>query len=208
MSGTKFTNLAGIKRKREPSKAERHKSKTKTRKSPSVEAEDPQATIQHLESQILESRRNYNNIATLIQTAKRLETGNDTAILAAVALCRVFSRLLSSGDMVNTKGIPESEAVIVQWLKGRYREYQDLLLDNYLRSESVQTESVGLTLLMRLVKEESKEQKEYNWKHGPLSRIVGILLLLPEQSAVRDEFGNKYFKPFDDVRYHTFQSIA
>jgi U3 small nucleolar RNA-associated protein 19 len=61
---------------------------------------------------------------------------------------------------------------------------------------------------MRLVKEESKGQKEYNWKHGPLSRIVETILFLPEEEGLTEEFAEKYFKPFDDIRFYTFQIIT
>lgn len=104
--------------------------------------------------------------------------------------------------------MPESEVVIVQWLKERYREYQGLLLEQYLRSGNPATQSVGLTLLMRLVKEESKEQKDYNWKHGPLTRLVEVLLHLPEQGGALEEYAEKFFQPFDDIRFYTFQVLA
>ncbi|KAF2707558.1 nucleolar complex protein 4 [Pleomassaria siparia CBS 279.74] len=204
----KSPSMAGVKRKRESNKAERPETKSKSRReSPSADETDPQTEIQHLESQVLESRRHYNNISILLQRAKEQGSQNETAILAAVALCRVFARLFSTGDMVKSKGIAASEAVIVQWLKERYREYQDVLLNQYLRSDDAPKQSVALTLLMRLVKEESKSQQEYNWKHGPYSRIVQTILLLPENDATRDEFAEKYFKQFDDIRFHTFKTI-
>jgi U3 small nucleolar RNA-associated protein 19 len=205
----KAENMSGIKRKRSSLREEKVSGKKKAlKKAPSPDAKDPQATILQLEAQILESRRHYNNLATLLQLAKEHETENETAILAAVALCRVFSRLLSGGDMVKSKGMPESEVVIVQWLKERYREYQSILIEHYMRRGSPPTQSVGLTLIMRLVKEESKGQKEYNWKHGPLSRIVETILFLPEEEGLTEEFAEKYFKPFDDIRFYTFQIIT
>jgi U3 small nucleolar RNA-associated protein 19 len=201
--------MAGVKRKREPSNRERSHTKLKSKgRSSSTQSDDPQATILQLEAQILESRKYLNNIATLIQLAKEVDVENETATLASVTLCRVFSRLLSTGDMVKSKGMPDSEVVIVQWLKERYREYLDMLLREYLRSESAPTQSVGLTLLMRLVKEESRGQKEYNWKHGPLCKTVETLLQFPDGEPVREEFAEKYFKPYDDIRFYGFQIIT
>lgn len=209
MAGSKATAVAGVKRKRDPSKAERSHTKLKSRgRAASAESDDPQATILQLETQILESRKYLNNIATLIQLAKDVDIENETATLASVTLCRVFSRLLSTGDMVKSKGMPDSEGVIVQWLKERYREYLDMLLREYLRSTNVPTQSVGLTLLMRLVKEESRGEKEYNWKHGPLPRIVDTILRLTDLEHVREEFAEKYFKAYDDIRLYTFQIIT
>lgn len=211
MPGTKSVGLAGAKRKRDPNKAERRESKSKNRrKSPSDDdhAEDIQSRILQLETQILESRRHYNNIATLLQLASQPEAAEEGSILAAVALCRVFSRMLATGDMVKSKGMGEAEAVIVAWLKERYAEFQGVLLDNFLRNEHPPKQSVALTLLMRLVKEESKAQRHCNVKFGPLPHLTQVLLELPAGDLNREDFIEKYFKQFDDIRYYTFQTIT
>ncbi|KAJ4288200.1 Maturation and nuclear export of 40S ribosomal subunits interacting protein [Kalmusia sp. IMI 367209] len=208
MSGTKAAAVAGVKRKRQSDKAERRATKLKSLQQPSAdEDEDPQEEIVRLETQILQSRKHYNNIATLLKLSKSTEPDNETLTLAAVALCRVFTRLLSTGDMVKSKRMTEAEAMIVSWLKERYREYTDVLLSQFLRSEHPPKQSVALTLLLRLVKEESKAQKDFSVKKSPLPRTVETLLLLPEDDGSRDEFAEKYFRAFDDVRYFTFRSI-
>ncbi|OAL07414.1 CBF-domain-containing protein [Phaeosphaeriaceae sp. SRC1lsM3a] len=208
MPGQTTASHAGVKRKRDPSKPERRQSKSKTRrKSPSEDGNDPQTEILRLEAQIVESRKHYNNIATLLKTARQPEAENEAPILAVVALCRVFSRLLATGDMVKSKGMAEAEAVIAAWLKERYKEYLDILMKDFLQSEHPPKQSVALTLLMRLVKEESTAQKDYNVKNGPLPKLVETLLFLPTDDLNRDEFAEKYFKQFDDIRYYTFQTI-
>jgi U3 small nucleolar RNA-associated protein 19 len=206
MSGTKSAPAAGSKRKRESSKPERRHTKTKAPRASSEEGDDPQTEITRLETQVLESRKHYNNIATLLQLSKDPDHENETSILAAVASCRVFTRLLASGDMVKGKGISQSEAIIVSWLKERYREYIAVLVDVFMRSEHAPKQSVALTLLMRLVKEESK-QRDYNWRKTPLPQILETLLLLPSDDATHDEFAEKYATKFDDIRFYTFQMI-
>lgn len=204
----KAASVAGVKRKRLSGKAEDRAIKPKPLPKPSSdEDEDPQEEIVRLETQILESRKHYNNIATLLKLAKTSDTNDETSILAVVALCRVFTRLLSTGDMIKSKRMSESETMIVAWLKGRYREYTDVLLSHYLRSERPPKQSVALTLLLRLVKEESKAQKDFSIKNSPLSKTVDTILLLPEDDVLREEFAAKYFCTFDDIRYFTFRSI-
>jgi U3 small nucleolar RNA-associated protein 19 len=209
MLGRNTDSHAGIKRKRDPSKPERRESKSKSRrKSPSEDGgHDPQADILQLEAQILESRKHYNNIATLLKLARQSEAENEAPILAVVALCRVFSRLLATGDMVKSKGMGEAEAVIASWLKERYKEFQDVLFKDFLESGHPPKQSVALTLLMRLVQEESKHDKNYNVKNGPLLKLVETLLFLPADDPNREEFAEKYFKQFDDIRYYTFKTI-
>lgn len=208
MSSVKSASLAGVKRKRKSGEPERRATKPKSRPQPaSDEDEDPQEEILRLEAQITESRKHYNNIATLLKLAKAPEPENEGAVLAAVALCRVFTRLLSTGDMVKNKRMIEAETMIVTWLKQRYQEYIEVLLSDFLGSEHPPKQSVALTLLLRLVKEESKAQKDFNIKNSPLNRTVEALLLLPEEDGSRAEFAEKFFGTYDDIRYSTFRSI-
>ena len=96
MPSFETASSAGKKRKRENAETDRKQIKQKSkRQSPSEDThDDPQAAILKLEAQIVESRRHYNNIAILLETAKQEKSEDDVVILAAVALCRVFSRLL------------------------------------------------------------------------------------------------------------------
>lgn len=208
MSGVKAATVAGVKRKRKSGEAERRTIKSKSRAKPSSDQdEDPEADILRLETQILESRKHYNNIATLLKLAKSSDPDNEASVLAAVALCRVFTRLLSTGDMVKSKRMTEAETMIVTWLKQRYQEYIEVLLHDFLNSTHPPKQSVALTLLLRLVKEESKSQKDFSIKSSPLHRTVEALLLLPEDDGSRDEFAEKFFGTYDDIRYSTFRSI-
>lgn len=97
-------------------------------------AEDPSADetmskIAELELQISESRKYYNNIVTLLSM---LEVDDNNArrpkLAVAVSLCRVFSRLIASGNMVETNRADENERIIVAWLKERGQEYQKALI--------------------------------------------------------------------------------
>lgn len=210
MPGAKSVGTNGVKRKREQGKPEYKEPKTKSRKkspSPSDDEEDVQSAILQLEAQILESRKHYNNIATLIQHTKSTDSQNEASILAAVALCRVFSRLLATGDMIKSKGMGESEGVIASWLRERYREYMGVLLEEFLPSEDPPKQSTALTLAMRLIKEESQAQSGFNLKKSSLPKLIEILLALPTDDLTREEFAEKYFNQFDDVRFLTFITI-
>ena len=201
---------ASKKRKRESSKLEdRTQLKTKSKKNTATSKEDdPQAAILLLETQILESRRNYNNITTLISIIKQKDTKEETVVFAVVALCRIFCRLMAAGCFVKSKGTPEAEIIIIQWLKEKYHEYVDILLVDFLRSDTASKQNIAFTLLMRLIEQESKGEGEYNWRKGLLASLVEVLLLLPEDDPIRQEYAEKYMKTYDDLRFYTLQSIA
>src|SRR5690242_8603547 len=73
---------------------------SKKRRKSGVDESDETAQVEKLEIEILESRKHYNNLATLISLAEKLDDNIATALSAAEALCRSFIRLLASGNLV------------------------------------------------------------------------------------------------------------
>jgi U3 small nucleolar RNA-associated protein 19 len=98
--------------------------------------DNAQSRIFQLESQITESRRYYNNIAALLSISRDDGRQNGEDLAAVVSLCRVFCRLIVSGNMSVTKGANDAEVTIVHWLKERYDDYLELLLA-MLRGRSI-----------------------------------------------------------------------
>ncbi|KAK7520134.1 CBF/Mak21 family-domain-containing protein [Phyllosticta citriasiana] len=208
--------LAGNKRKREGEKAARKTKKSKSKSKPTTttiaNGDDLESRILELEAQITESRRHYNNIVELITIAKGIDAKrdaeDDTPNLAMVALCRVFCRLLATGSMKKSKGLPESELMIVQWLRQRYQEFTDYLLSRLNCNDAL--ESLSLQLAMRLVKEEVRGQTGHGddaWKQGLFQRIVREALS-GKDSTTMDEFREKFADEYTDVRFYTLHAIA
>lgn len=114
--------------------------KRKNAKDPSVPsskrravAEDPStdammSQIAELEVQISESRKYYNNIATLLSMLDVSENAHKPNLAVAVSLCRVFSRLIAGGNMTEASRAAENEKIIVAWLKERCQEYHTALI--------------------------------------------------------------------------------
>lgn len=90
-------------------------------------SEDIMEKLQELEEQISESRKYYNNIATLISMLNVGESAEEPDLAVAVSLCRVFCRLIAGGNLTEVPRAAEPEKVIVAWLKERCHEYQKAL---------------------------------------------------------------------------------
>ncbi|KAH0564936.1 hypothetical protein GP486_001675 [Trichoglossum hirsutum] len=186
-----------------------------------------QSRIFQLESQVSESRRHYNNIATLLSISQSSDEQNEDDIAAAVSLCRVFCRLMASGNMLVTKrSATDAEGMIIRWLEERYDDYLEVLL-NMLKGSSTRqvsyssfeiayhslknfVQSTALTLLMRLVKDEgscSKARQEHSFPTRRYSKILRTILELPSTSQAREELVQKYINGYDDVRFYTFGII-
>jgi U3 small nucleolar RNA-associated protein 19 len=190
---------AGKKRKRPARDAEKKIKSKKTYKPSPDDGQDQEEQILQLEAQVLESRKHYNNIVTLLSMAKN---DSDTSVLARVAICRIYCRLLAAGSLQYAQGAVESERVIVQWLKARLDEYLEVLL------AASELNSTSLTLVMRLIKEEVSQQASSAWENGIFPRAMQSLLTSGANTeALRGEFNLKYFQEYDDVRFQTLGYI-
>lgn len=164
---------------------------------------DPGAKILLMEKGIIESKKNYNDIGVLLSTA---EDGGDESMLATVALCRVFLRLLAQGSLVFKKAQSERDGVVVGWLRDRLSQYKALLL-RLLAAEDLAV--TALTLCMRILKAEAEhwsDREEYSFPAPFLEDIVRTIL-----TSESDDVGRAYIEEFaeqhDDIRYYTFKSI-
>lgn len=179
----------------------------RARSESSDEDTDTQAQILLLENEILESKKNYNNIAKLVKILRDDNEDGDNSVVAAISLCRVFARLMASGEMARKQGSTEKEIIVIKWLKERYSEYKASLL-SFLGEEGV--ESTALTLCMRLLKTEGeylRNGNEYNFPASFLTEIIQVLLKLDDGGAIRKEFSDKYVEEYDDIRFYTFKAI-
>jgi U3 small nucleolar RNA-associated protein 19 len=169
--------------------------------------EDVQARILLLETQIFESKKNYNNISTLIRLSRNENENLDVSLVASIALCRIFSRLMASGDFTKAQSTTEKESVVTLWLRERYSEYKIVLLQLLNREASGST---ALTLCMRMLKNEGthfRNGQEYGFPSTFLRDILQNLLGPNCGDAVRREFHEKYLEEYDDIRFYTFAAV-
>src|SRR4051812_30546123 len=81
---------------------------------------NPATDIDRLEKEILESRKNYNNIVKLQAIAFPKKGGSELRSAALLALCRTFCHLFADGSFSKTKSTSEAEIAVTQWLEDRY----------------------------------------------------------------------------------------
>ncbi|KAL1901827.1 Maturation and nuclear export of 40S ribosomal subunits interacting protein [Sporothrix stenoceras] len=241
MPAATTTKAAAAKRKRS-TKTDAPRKRTRSESGSDDEMADGDETsvqerILLLESQIGESKKHYNNIVELIEIAKKgageddeeddedqdEEDEQNPSLMAAVALCRVFMRLLAAGSLNLNRSMSEKEVVVVKWLKDQLTEYEAVLL-NILGGSSGDAASTALTLAMRLLQAEgqsrrkkagsSNDEETYVFPQAFLALIVRGLVLasakLDSETAegLSDEFVEKYVSEFCDVQFYTFKAVS
>ncbi|CAK7273132.1 Maturation and nuclear export of 40S ribosomal subunits interacting protein [Sporothrix epigloea] len=193
-----------------------------------------------LENQILESKKHYNNIVELLEIAKKgpaaeeedeVESDDEDdngspQLAAAVALCRVFMRLLAAGGLNFTPNMSDKESTVVRWLRDRLAEYEAVLLELVAGKSGDDAAATALTLAMRLLQAEGQAQRKkaassvgsddaaYEFPQALLTSIVRSLLLagarLDQEAAegLADEFVEKFAGEMVDVRFYAFKAVS
>ena len=173
-------------------------------------AGDIHSEILLLENGILDSRKNYNNIAMLLRHMRDQSTFDTRDIVAAIALYRVFCRLIVLGNLTKKGDASAAETTVVQWLRERLREYEEALL-RHLQSADSRKQKTALVLLMRLVREKATQvglSEDAVWCNGLFQSLVQELVTSTYSAPAIDEFIGKYVTEYDDVRYNAFACVA
>ena len=209
---TKFTPGLAKKRRRTGNPVVIAPKTKKRRKDDRPREEDIKEHIQSLEKQILDSRRHYNKIASLIEYAQT-STSSDCKKhrLTVLSLCRTFSGLMARGHFKTTKQTDENENLIQLWLMDRYLEYQDILYAVLRCDESdLQERSLSIKLLMRLWKDEAgcwRMKESAQWNSGILLRLLQTLITIETGNSLVAEFVDNFVAPYADVKFYTLKMI-
>ncbi len=163
-----------------------------------------------LEKEILESRTHYNSIHTLLKHLQENDGAENENIVAAVALCRVFCRLMAGGNLSKFPKSSGNEATILQWLRERLQDYEQGLL-RMLANKNVANQRTALTVVVRIVREKALHlnlSEDAVWQNGLFGKLVQTLIEEEIAEETRAEFVEKYVERYDDIRYYTFACLA
>ncbi|MCJ1288320.1 hypothetical protein MMC26_007675 [Xylographa opegraphella] len=171
---------------------------------------DPALNIRDLERLILKSRQYYNNISTLLACMTSSEVSQFRIHEAVLALCRIFSRLMARGGMTAPQHLDKNESMVVEWLRRKYEEYCDNLLDSLANGTS-EEKRTSLTVLMQLFREEYSGQnsnEELTWNKGIFPSIVQVVINLITRDRIQETFIEEYVEQCADIRFYTFQTLT
>ncbi|KAK4230967.1 CBF/Mak21 family-domain-containing protein [Podospora fimiseda] len=211
MSGaTTKSGAAAVSKRKHQDNADQSK---KRRKSGGAEADDasetinPKAQLEKLESEILESRKHFNNIVTLLELSRKESQDENSDLAATETLCRVFLQLLAMRNLVQKKDALEKEATVIRWLRERLADYRDVLLSMF---QSDNLANSALMQAMALMKAESQyldDRPEAVFPRYFFVDIVSAIITSPVEE-LREQFSEAFVDKYDDIRFYTFDSIA
>ena len=175
----------------------------------SAQKDDFHSQVLLLENKIIESRKNYNSISTLLEYM-RSASDQQKKDAAGIALCRVFCHLMATGSLDKSRDISGNEVIVVQWLKERYQEYKTLLLQ-LLGRANIARQSTALTLSLQLVKAEKARLNTSDdavLRTGLFASLIRVLISETTTDETRKNFVRDYVDEFEDIRYYAFERLA
>jgi len=164
--------------------------------------------IAKLEQEILESKKNYNSIVSLIQIVQDPDAQQPQVTYnSAVALARVFIALLAQGSLNREPGLSEKDLVVIEWLRQRFSEFKRALVSLLRRNDDFS--EPAFTLCLKLLKSEGlrlHDREEYSFPQQSLHDVVAALVE-DAPSQLRQSFVQNYANPYADIRFYTLKSI-
>ncbi|KAF2151343.1 CBF-domain-containing protein [Myriangium duriaei CBS 260.36] len=168
-----------------------------------------QEQLLELESRITETGHFGAGIKKIHKIFGSKSQAVDERLAAAVALCRIFYRLISGERLVKRKNLSPEERDEVDHLRGSLTLYVDGLC-KFLAHEDDHVRSTALTLLMRIVKAEVSQQESRStqaWKTGAFYSLVRTLITKKNVEGPVQEFLEAFVEEHDDIRFYTFAAI-
>ncbi|KAI6246815.1 Nucleolar complex protein 4 [Erysiphe necator] len=170
--------------------------------------DDAQAQILLLENAIFESKKNYNNIAILIKALDSDDKVNKNLSVVIISLCRIFSKLMISGNLTKRHASSEKEAVVNKWLKEQYSKYKKKLIF-FLGKGYSRTTILALCMqLLRIEGQYLRVGEKYTFPTAFLMLILQTILSNQCDKIIRDQFCQEFIQKYTDIRYYTLEAIA
>jgi U3 small nucleolar RNA-associated protein 19 len=182
----------------------------KRRISVTLDVDAKKGEFLEMEKAIVTSKKNYNDMCTLIDAmAMAKGTQQDdirTAALAAESLCRVFIHLLGSGAMAKKQGASEKDVTITAWLREQLGAYKKYLWSLFAHSE---TALQAMAFAMTVLKAEGlhlSAKDDYAFPRQSLDDIVNAVFLSTKEELL-DHFIGHFVEQYVDIRFYAFQTI-
>ncbi|KAK4166748.1 CBF/Mak21 family-domain-containing protein [Cladorrhinum sp. PSN259] len=200
------SEMAPISKRKRQEMAGQSKKRRKSEGVDTSESINPKAHLEKLKSEILESRKHYNNIATLLELSRKEAEDGNSELAATDTLCRVFLQLLAMRNLAQKKDASEKDATVVRWLRARLADYRDVLLSMFQADNLAIS---ALMLAMALMKAESQyldDRPEAVFPRYFLVDIVAAIITSPVEE-LREQFSEAFLDKYDDIRFYTFDAI-
>jgi U3 small nucleolar RNA-associated protein 19 len=165
--------------------------------------------IELLEKRIAENpSKNRKDVETLIQEINLSDPDSKINLKAAVALCKAFSRLVSSGTLTKNGHESEQSHELSRWYVQQYGIYR-MALVNLLQSVSASQRLPILHLCWRVLEQDAELLDHSVWHSDSMFRpLLAAVTEMPDGTDIRETFVGEYMNACHDCCYHSLAYIS
>lgn len=191
-------NENGLKRKRKHQSDELDHRGAKKGPIPGQEQTTFEEHLSGLEAELSESPEDEGRLSELLSLLNRENTNDSEKALVAVALCRAFTRLMTTGALStnNFRGLGKL-----------FQDYQ-VALRSLLGNKVSSLASTWIELQMRTLNAEAEYLHVNIWKSDEFNGVLSTFLERDQTSAERDFFIDRYLKVYHDFLFHFCQCLS
>jgi U3 small nucleolar RNA-associated protein 19 len=190
-------------RKRKPTSDARSVPKVKRRREETGRnASELDLRIQKLENELSKTPNGKSQICDLISFFDLSTPDSEDNLKVAICLCRVFSRMMASGQFTWQK-LKEEPG----WQIKEYQSYQSIV-QQCLKNGHGSTPTTMLKLHMKMLKEESSHNPNSFRIFESFPGLVTALVDAVDGADVRKTFAEDYVRQYQDCCYYSLEAIT
>lgn len=190
-------------KKRKPTSDTRSVPKAKRRREESGEnGSELDLRIQKLENELSKTPNGKSQVSELIALFDVASPDSEDNLKVAIYLCRVFSRMMASGQFTWQK--PKEKP---GWQIREYQSYQSKV-QQCLKHGHGSTPTTMLKLHMKMLKEESSHNPETFRIFETFPGLVTALVDVVDGAEVRKTFAEEYVQQYQDCCYYSLEAIT
>ncbi len=158
--------------------------------------------IQKLENELSKTTNGESQTSELISLFDPTSPDSEGNLKVAICLCRVFSRMMASGQFSWQK--PKEEP---GWQIKEYQSYQSMV-QQFLKNGHGSTPTTMLKLHMKMLKEESSHNPDSFGIYKGFPGLVAALVDAVDGSDARKTFAEEYVQQYQDCCYYSLAAIT
>jgi len=200
-------NTPGIKKKRKRDDDQPQTEVHKRRAVPTGQGSSHD--IEQLEKRIVENpSKNRKDVETLIRTIDLSDSGSKINLKAAIALCKVFSRLVASGTLTKNGHDNEQSHELSGWYVQQYGIYRMALM-KLLRSVSASQRLPVVHLCWRVLEQDAELLHHLVWDSDSMFRpLLAAVIEMPDGADIRETYVGEYMNACHDCCYHSLAYLS
>ena len=152
--------------------------------------------------------KNHKGVESLIRIIDLNNPDAKTNLRTGVALCKVFARLVASGDLVKDDHGSKQGQEISQWYLQQYGTYRTVLV-KLLRSVSPSHRLPILHLCWRVLEQDAELMGNSVWVSDSIFKpLLSAVLEMPDGTDIRDTYVGEYMIPCHDCCYYSLEYFS